>query len=971
MGPRVTRNAAASLFLMLALPSATAAAFDPQKRITQYIRDTWGVDDGLPVNGIVGIAQTPDGYLWLATTEEYLVRFDGVRFKVFDMRAHGAHKVASVAVDADGVLWVGTDAGLLKWQHGTTVARYDKRNGLLDDYIHCVVHDRNRTVWVCTRAGLNRLDKGRITGFTKADGLPANGVQAVLPGRDGSLWVATNGGVARLRAGAVETVTHVQAMRLHEDRAGNLWIGGFNNISRIANGRLETYGVQDGVPAAPVDGFAEDDAGSTWVAMYGGGLLRFHDGRFERVTTRDGWPSDIVMAVHMDREGSLWVGTGDSGLARLRDGPITAFGAREGLPHEMVRAVMEGRDGAIWIGTHGGGLARLLNGRFTTLTARDGLFTDAVLSLHEGPTGTIWVGTYNGGVNRIDQGRVTRIAIDPQQLPPGGFITSILEDRASALWLGTYGGGVKRLLNGQITPFRSDEVSFNTVHALAEDDDGSLWVGTLGGLSRLKNGTIERHTAGAAVWSFYRDRDKTLWVGTSAGLIRMANGHTTRYTSKEGLFHDSIFGILEDEDGRLWMSSSRGIFRVRKSDLVDVAAARRASVTSVPYGVRDGMRVAECNNITQPSAWRGRDGRLWFTTVKGAVVVDPRLAKDETRSPEVLMEEILIDGRPVAVANGTNLLSIAAGSQQVEFQYSAPGQPQPERVRFRYRMDSVDEHWVEAGARRTAYYTNLRPGRHRFRVIAASGTGSWNEQRAAVFAFDVQPFFYQTWWFYLLSVAAVAAALWRVHRFRVARVIEMERVRTRIASDLHDDIGASLSQIAVLSEVAHTVAAGDDRVAAPLERVARLSRESVDAMSDIVWAIDPHRDTPAHLATRMRRLASELLTARGIELEFDADDPDRLHLGADIRREVYLIFKEALTNIVRHARATRVHVRVSRTGRRLSIVVSDDGIGFEPRDARDGCGLQSMMRRAATVRGTLDVQSSAGRGTTVTLSVPI
>jgi ligand-binding sensor domain-containing protein/signal transduction histidine kinase len=959
----------ALILLVSALDTTTA--FDPTKRVSQYVFDSWQTKDGLPVNGVSSIAQTPDGYLWLGT-EEGLVRFDGVRFTVFSLRPHGASEAIALLVDRTGTLWIGTDAGLLRWQSAAPVL-YTLRDGLPGRRVACLLEDRAGALWLCTDAGVSRFEKGRFTSFTTSNGLPHDRVQALLESSDGTLWIGTNGGLCRLRKDACTRISagdglpHDSVLALREDADGTVWVGTFAGMARLKDGSFSQ--LSDGIPSAPVNSLVVDRAGSLWFGTYGGGLFRYRENRAEQFVPSFGQSVNFIRGLHIDRQGSLWIATSQAGLGRLTDGPITAYTRVEGLPHDDVRAVLQDSRGRMWVGTHGGGLTRLVNGAFQTLTTRDGLLTDIVFALHHDRRGGLWVGTYNGGLNRIVDGRVVTVETG---LPRNQFITTIQEDREGAIWLGSFGGGARRLANGSLTTFVTKHGLLNdVVFAIAEGHDGALWFGTRGGLCRLRDGAFRPYTTDHAVWTIFRDADATIWAGTRGGLIRVRDDRVTRYTTAEGLFHDSIFGIVEDDAGQLWMSSNNGIFRVRKQELTEFAEGTRQSVTSVAFGVADGMKTAECNGSTQPASWRASDGRLWFATAKGVVVVDPRRAPGGQDAPSVLIEDVVVEGRPVTGARPDEAATVAPGSRQFEFHYSAPGVRTPQRVRFRYRVHGIDRDWIDAGSRRTAYYTSLPPGRHEFRVEAAVEGEPWDATKAASYVLVVRPRFYQTWWFFALCAAVLLSGLWAGHRLRLNRALEMERVRTRIASDLHDDIGSSLSQIAILSEVARTRAGEDERFAEPLERIATLSRASVDAMGDIVWAIDPQRDTPAHLAQRMRRFASDLLPARGIEFRFESVDAGSPRLGADVRREAYLIFKEALNNAVRHGNPSRVDVSLTIGQDRMNLTVRDNGSGFDPNASLDGQGLRSMAARANRVGGTLDVATAGGEGVSIRLSVPV
>ena len=971
---------AVAVLLTLGLRALPAEALDPAKRITQYVFDSWQLRDGLPVAGVRSIAETPDGYMWFGT-EEGLVRFDGVRFTSFK-RDDGLHTftIDAMLVDHQGALWLGTSAGLVLWKNGVA-ASYTVRDGLAHNAVRCLYEDRQQVIWVCTRGGLNRFDRRRFTTYTRRDGLAHETINDVVQTRDGALWIAAAEGLSRWKDGKFEVFggSHglgskaVQA--LLEDRAGGVWAAAFDHLAWIDGHTVKTFTTADGLPPAPIRDLEQDERGSLWISTHGGGLARLRDGTFERFTTKNGLAGDLLRDIHLDRRGALWLSTSYAGVGRLRDSTFTAYTTHEGLGYDPVRSLLEARDGSIWVATHGGGLSRIQHGAIATYTVKDGLLGDVVHALHEDREGRLWIGTYNGGLNVFHDGRFSALPTD--HLPKHHFITAILQDRSGAVWITTWGGGLKRYGAGEFTTFTTrDGLSSDYLSTIIERRDGSLWFGGRDGLTSRAHEHFARH-APPGGWStddvsaLYEDPDRTLWVGTGGrGLVRFKAGEFTAYTTDEGLFDNTVFSLLE-EGGRLWMSSNRGVWRVSKHELNEVAEGKRATVTSLAYGVADGMKAAECNGGSQPAAWQGRDGRLWFATARGAAVVDPKTVSDPKEPVQVLIEEVLAEGRVVSRAGEASKAPVAPGTQRFEFHYTAPDHRAPERLQFRYRLDGVDEDWIDAGTRRVAYYTRLPPGTHRFRVTAADRGQQWSEAGAAAFAFRLQPFFYQTWWFYALCATVAAAALWAGHRAGLKRALEMERIRTRIASDLHDDIGSSLSQIAVLSEVAHAIAPSGTEIGQPLQRIARLSRESIDAMSDIVWAVDPHRNAPSDLAARMRRFASEMLPPRGIDLQFDARDGASPPLNPELRRQVYLIFKEAVSNIVRHSDATRASVELAVSGTRLRLRIEDNGRGFDAASAREGLGLRTMTERARRLGGTLDIAAADGKGVRLELSASL
>jgi ligand-binding sensor domain-containing protein/signal transduction histidine kinase len=969
--------------LALLFRAAPAAGLDPTKAIGQYVYEVWGVREGLPVASTFRIARTPDGYLWVGT-ESGLLRFDGVRFTLIDRRQYPDLRadISALHVDRTGTLWIGTDSGLVEWRDGAT-RRYTKADGLVDDYVLHLYADRGGALWIGTRGGLSRFEDHRFTSYTSRDGLPHDIVKAVTQAADGSLWIATTGGLAHLANGTFRRYTTQQGLAsdlmqiVREDRQGVLWFGGFAGLHRMAGGRIDVFTTKDGLSHDLVTDVVEDGNGSLWISTYGGGITRYRDGRFERLTTATGLASDYVHDLLLDRDGSLWFTMHNGGLGRLRDGPLTPYTTSEGLANNSVRVVLEDRAGAIWIGTHGGGLARLQHGRFTTFTTKNGLPSDHIFSLTEDRRGRLWIGTFNGGLGRMEHGRFTTIA--HEGLPRNQFVRAMHEDRTGAMWLGTHGGGLKRLVDDTVTTFTTrDGLGGDFITDLTEDTSGVLWIATGAGLTRYAQGRFTTFTtkdglASGDINALHADSDGSLWVASDyGGLSRVKQGRIARIEPAGELFGDTIHRLLLDARGDFWGSSNRGIYRVPRQQLREVADGTRRAVTTALYGVADGMKTAECNGSTQPAGWRARDGRLWFPTQQGVVVLDPARPDAIGKPPGAIVEEVTVDGRSQAIAPASPTVVLAPGSRQVELRYTSPFLSAPGRVRFRYRLDGYDDRWVDAGTRRVAHYADLRPGSHRFRVATAIEGGTWTATEATL-ALQVAPRFYQTWWFYAVCGLSVVTLIWSGHRYRVNQLLAMERVRTHIASDLHDDIGSSLSQIAILSEVVRArIAPAAPEVAGPLERIGALSRESVDAMSDIVWAISPHRNTPAHLSQRMRRLASDLLPARGIQLTFDSTDDGHARLGIEARREVFLIFKEALHNVLRHAGATEVAIAIAIARGGLRLVVGDNGGGFDPDSppTGQGQGLLSMRRRATGLGGRLTIASTPGSGTRLELHLP-
>jgi signal transduction histidine kinase/ligand-binding sensor domain-containing protein len=800
--------------LLLAAALAAAAlplsALDPRLAITQLARDVW--QDELPQSAVLSVLQTRDGYLWLGTYEG-LVRFDGVRFVVFDrQRTHDLQgtSVFHLAEDRAGRLWVSTNGGLTVHESGR-FRTYGTAEGLPSQVVRATLEARDGALWIATDGGLVEMRGGKLR--PRLD-LATGEVRALAEDHEGTLWAATSDGLLRVSGGRVTRMGAAQALpspvcrHLLVDRAGTLWVGtdkGLAHVVSIAGAgapRVEVYRAADGLGDDYVRALAEDDAGSLWVGTETAGLARLRPpgattkGRhWERFDAAQGLANDFVRSIHEDREGSLWVGT-SGGLNRFREGKLTPWGTPEGLSHDFARAIFEDRDGVLWVGTDGGGVNRRVAGVWSALGTADGLSHDSVRAIAQTADGALWFGTRNG-LDRFAGGRVTSFG----DRLPSRLVRALAADRDGNLWIGMEGGGLARLSTnlggGAVTAFSPrDGLGADDVRTILVDRAGVLWAGTYGGgLSRFDGSrfTTLRTADGLPndiVFALHED-DAGLWVGTDSGLallprrggqIRVGRQFPT-FGIDDGLLDDKVFRILGDHRGGLWMSSNRGIQHVREADLLAFAAGKLAKVAAASYTRADGMRATQCNGASHPAGWATRDGHLWFPTVSGVVEVDPDDLKMNGLAPPVVIEDVRVDGAPIDVSGRPEL---PADLERLEIDFTGLSLAVPEKVRFRYRLEGSDRDWVDAGARRTAYYTHLPPGGYRFAVIAANEDGVWNGEGASI-AFDVATPLWRTWWALLLYVAAFVGAAyalmsWRWRALARANALLEARVAERTAA---------------------------------------------------------------------------------------------------------------------------------------------------------------------------------------------
>jgi diguanylate cyclase (GGDEF)-like protein len=797
----VTRRIAGlGIALLAAFSAPPASALDPGRAVTQYRHDHWHIEEGLPQSSVEAIFQTRDGYLWLGT-QEGLARFDGVRFAVFDRSNTPAlrhNRVVALYQDGVGALWIGTEGGgLTRYESGQFTTRR-VADGLPNDRVRAITEDTSGQLWIGTDGGLVVVPRQGSRGFERMTDLPGQAVLALHPRRAGGVWVGTESGLAwcsRAAGAATRVAASIPPiLSLWEDEDGSVWAGTLRGLFHVEGSTARVFGASAGLPEAPIHAVLGDRDGNLWVGVEGRGLCRIRNGRVAFLTTREGLSNDSVLRLFEDREGSLWIGMQDGGLDRLADGKFVTWTTREGLPGDIVWPIFGDRDGNVWVGTSANGLGRFRDGRFTRVTARDGLTSDSIQAIAQDRGGALWLGTRGGGLDRLQGGRVK--AFTTREGLPVDSVSALWPDADGALWVGMRNGGLVMVRRGVVVPAPGAETLRNTsIYDILRGRNGDLWIATNGsGLVRLRGDRLERFTienglSSDIIDSLHEDDDGTLWVGTyGGGLVRRRGDRFTAYTTAQGLFDDAVFRVLDDGLGNLWMSCNKGVFRVSRGEIEDLDRGAIGRLHPVAYGRADGMESRECNGANQPAGWRGPDGRLWFPTIHGAATIDPARIPKNGVPPPVVVEEVLADGSPLPPGKA---LEIGPGKDSLEIRYTATSLLVPERVRFRYKLEGFDRDWIDAGGRRTAYYTQVPPGTYRFTVKAANDDGVWNQAGASV-SFRVQPPFYRTPGFlavgFLMALGLAAAA----YRLQVRRVHAREQTlmhlveqRTRELEDLN------------------------------------------------------------------------------------------------------------------------------------------------------------------------------------------
>jgi len=959
------------------------------------------MENGLPQNTVQALAQTGDGFIWLGT-EVGLVRFDGNGFQVFDKNSTPSlpgNDVRCLLATSDGALWIGTSEGLARWKDGV-VAAFTKKEGMPGNSIQALFVGNSGDVSAVTENGIGKIKDGRASLDTVIyeenlpGPLPDYRFRVSLP--QGHLADANSttlaieqsrGHAIRFHVGGEIPGTRIQLLYL--DREGTLWIGTNGGLARWTEGKLQRFPVTDPLATASVLALMEDHEGNIWAGTETGGLHILRDQRFRTIGARDGLSSDATTAVVEDGAGTLWVGTSGSGLNAVRRIAENPAGAKAQSNEGMFSARLKSCPDTVpgLSSGCGAGASTVKN-----YSVKDGLLSDVILSLAAAPNGDLWVGTPDG-LNRIRRSKVD--AFTSADGLPDDFIRSLLADADGSLWIGTRRGlthwmggaaGQTSRPGGEQSGMKMETftqangLGSDLVGAMTRDASGDLWVATFAGLSRLHTGKIENFTtadglSSNVITALLARTNGTLLIGTQDHGWNQWEGRRFSAAAQQGLDHTTIRAILDDGRNHLWFATGNGIARC---DCSSTAAAMAGADCShwIEFGAADGLRSRETAINSHPSAWRSRDGHLWFATPKGLVEVDPEHFPVNMVAPPVALERFAVDDLDQALHAAGSSLVVPAGHVHFQFDYAGLSFTAPQKVRYRYMLEGFDKGWTEAGTRRAAYYTSLPPGRYTFRVQAANNDGMWNTTGAAL-AFELRPHFYQTAWFYALVALALAGAVVVLLRRRLKRAESEFRAvlgeRSRIAREIHDTlaqgyVGVSV-QLEVLAELLRMSKV--EAAAKQLDKARGYVREGLADARQSIWALRSQDSGETTLPVRLRRMV-KAAGGGGLEASFSIFGAYR-PLEAEMEREILRIAQEAIHNVKKHAGAKHAFVQLEYGPSEIALEVRDDGRGFvaseTPESPAGHFGLTGMRERAAAIGGTLEVTSEQDMGTTVRLRV--
>lgn len=1008
------RRGAAFFLLALVLGNLPCAAVT---NVNSWIRLAWSSADGLPNNTINGLAQTVDGFIWLGTPNG-LARFDGVRFEepattnFVDLPNRG---VLAITGSRNGGIHLGMDRGAIVSLSADSKKAFVPDTDLSNLTIYSLTEDSQGAVWACYRGGsVRRVAEGKLTEFGSDAGLPeGTDICSLACEASGRLWFHKNGSLGICQKDRFETLQRLPSGsgRLAVARGGGVWACvGFHLYRYKFGEEVKDCGVfYPRLPGTEVSVLLEARNGILWIGTTFSGLYRYDGVTFEPVMTTH----QEILSLLEDAEGNIWVGMGGGGLNQVRPRTLRLEAADSGLP-AGVSSLCEEKNGTIWAATQNGDLVCKRDGRWQVIPT-DKSWGGNALSVCADPAGGIWIGTRSQKLQRWKDGQFVNWG-DPRQIK-GLTVHTLVVATNGDLWLGEDTPvAVQRLRNGKPQEFEVPP-DIRVIRASAQDAAGNIWFGTSKGVllrvagDQLVDETSRTMGEPQPIRCLYATADGSLWIGYAGwGIGRVKDGKYAAVSARQGLHDDFISQIVADDRGWLWFGGDRGIFKVRQEELNEVCDGKSARVRSVHYGPGeyghgDGRPSLQANFGNSPIALRSSDGQVWLAMRTALAVIDPAQSPRNSRPPPVLLtrlsmgdETVVSYGGLLAVTQPNRPQSSSAvfeeagvrippNHRRLEFEFTALSFVGIENILFRYRLDGFDDDWVETKMGRNelgraAVYPRLPRGKYHFQVNACNSEGVWNEAGAGL-TFVVTPFFWQTWWFLgivLVGFTGLIIAVVRYVSFRRLRAqvqsleqqAALHKERARIAKDIHDDLGASLTQITFLGELAHQDRDVPEKVGDHVNLISNTARQAVKSLDEIVWAVNPRNDTLAHFIDYTGQFALDYLRLAGIRCRLDLPDqvPAR-ELSTDVRHNLFLVVKEAINNAVKYAHATELRLRIAVSEEKLELSIEDNGRGFaQPPESNDTDGLRNMRLRMEDIGGRCWIQGRPGAGAKIALELP-
>lgn len=971
-------------FLFLLLP-LTGWAQPGERPAFNFARTLWRVSDGLPEDTVQALAESTSGLLWVGTTGG-LASFNGSQVRVFGRgrQALAANSIFALAMAPDGSLWVGTEGGGLLHVAGDSVNVFSTPQGLTDQFVRSVIVDHLGRVWAGTDDGLFVIEgSGAATRVRRVDGtaaVPALAVHSLLEDREHRIWAGGSRLIVLSPAGVATTIalrgaySNNRVKKILQTADGTIWVGTVGGLQRLIGGSFQP------VPDihATVRTLLQASDGTLWIGTIGDGLWLFRNGLFRnglflRPEHPGLLPSDTVLCLFEDRQRQIWVGT-QAGFVRLGSTVVSLIQLPEGGDPDF-ETISGDQHGNLWIAAQN--LYRVHNGAATRIDY-PALGGNHVRNVFRARNGDLWFGTDGSGAFRLSPSGAMTHYTAPSVLT-NNFIRGLLETRSGEMWIATDEGVTRIDDHASQRLTEADGLAFFSTRSLLEDHAGNLWIGTDRGLSFWKDGRFQHNRAvdelaTEKVWAILEDRLGTLWFGTrDHGLFRYRDGALERFTTDQGLPSNSIYQLLQDRSGTFWLTGPNTIASLSAAQMEGLSAGSEQTLSVVVYPMPFGGDGAQLYGGRQPAGYLAPDNSVWFPTTRGAAhILAAGVPAGQT--PVASLDGVEEDGRSVRFPNTFAVNSHVA---RLSFSFSAISLSSQAGVRFRYKLERFDKDWVAAASDRLASYTNLPAGRYRFRVVAYDHSQPTATSEASV-EFTKEPYFYQTWWFYVLLALGLLGLVFTVYELRVRRIrmrfADVLDERNRLAREMHDTVIQGCTGISALLEAMASTPGNFAEGVAPdlLDYARQQARTTIDEAREAVWNMRHERENDVDLVHSLAGIAQQTTREYGTSIRF-AHTMEQLTVGTSVAHEILMAAREAIYNSVQHSGTNTVDVELGVRGEFVDLLIVDRGCGIPQaasKPVEDGhFGLLGMRERMQRLGGKLEITSAPGVGTRVHLVV--
>lgn len=926
----------------------------------RYPFRNYSIEEGLSESAVHALTQDDEGYLWLGTGYG-LNRFNGLSFdNYFEENGLNNSIIRVLYKDSRGVIWIGTDEGVNFWKddsiqtspeydvlsnssiisahedrvgdmwfgtdgdgvwhfsnEGELIRQYSITNGMIGNYINDIGEDPNGGLWFATDKGLTTLRDGNFRNYTKANGYPFTRISDIAIEWNGVVWIGTNEGLVRMEDDSLQTFTTSEGM------AGN---------------KVQTLTL--------------DIDGGIWISTRSG--VSYFDGNgFENYTTESGLTDNVIVSSFIDREGNMWFGSFGGGVSLFLGNYIENFTSEQGLPNDMVTSITSSRQEKMWIGMYGGGITTLQEGVFVDPLKNSGIPDNQVLDVYTDSQERVWVGMLEG-LALIEDGEIRTFS---EREFPYRNVRDILETSSGDFWISTYVNGIVRYDGEEFVLFDEEKgLADNTVLGTVEGRDGSIWIATYGGVSQFYNGEFENYSIqeglpNNAVMYLMKDRDGTIWAATSGGIAWYDGAGFQSITTEDGLPDRVCYFIKQSKDGYYWIGTTNGVVRFRS----DLYFSENPSIRGQAFQMITKDQGLVANELNLGAVHEDNEGHLWFGTVGGMSHFYPSRYEGNPVPPEVHILEIQASGRNYGY---TNDLVLSDKENFIEISFFGINFKAPNQVIYEYRMSEIDPGWQET-TDRVARYPSLPPGEYTFQVHARNTNGTWSQKIDSLSLTIKAPFWMQWWFITIIALIAVGIILLFYNYYRVRKMVDIERMRVRIASDLHDDVGASLTEIALQSDFLQAGNINSD-FKKSLHQIGKQCRKIVSSLDDIVWSIDARNDTLGDLTDRMQDYILNTLESKQMNVQYDFEDLKMNNkLPVPAKENLYLIFKEAVNNIAKYSNGDKVKIQMLNRNGKFKLTIFDNGTTGKGKK-KTGHGLRNMKMRANRINADINFETEDG-----------